>query len=226
MRAALLIVFALVLAVAASAGTMCIPGTLQDYVNLAPDVGCTLNGFTFENFELAPVLAGATPIDPTTVQVTPGGGSPQLLFTLNSSAGPGQIFESFFRFNVVGGAMTGASILLGNPLASGDGAVTGILDVCAGGLFLGIEPIGCETGISGTAIPFATADLTVPFGAVTLPASNFFDIFVDLTIDGGLSGFASLDSATVAITPEPSAMLTMAAGLALFTLAGTRRRRS
>jgi hypothetical protein len=224
MRAVLLFTFALVLAGAASAGTMCVPGTLQDYVNLA-DVGCTLNGFTFENFELAPLLFGATEIDPSTVQVTPGGGA-QLLFTLNSSAGPGQIFESFFRFNLIGGA-SGASIRLGNPLAAGDGAVTGILDVCAGGSFLGVEPIGCS-GTPATAIAFATAFDTAPFAATTFPFSNFFDIFVDLTIDGGLAGFASLDSATVAITPtpEPSAMLTMAAGLALLTLARMRRRRS
>jgi hypothetical protein len=225
MRAALLSTFALVLAGAASGATMCIPGTLQDYVNLPFDVGCTLNGFTFENFELAPVLAGAIPIDPSTVQVTPGGGAiPQLLFTLNSNAGPGQILESFFRFNAIGGASV-ASIALGNPLAAGDGAVTGILDMCAGGLFLGIEPIGCS-GTPATAIAFATAFDSMTFAATTFPTSHFFDVFVDLTVDGGLAGFASLDTATFTITPEPSVVTMIAAGLAVLSLTRMRRRRS
>jgi hypothetical protein len=147
------------------------------------------------------------------------------MLTLNSTAGPGEILESFFRFSVVGGE-TDFSIRLGNALAAGDGAVTGILDGCSGGQFLGIEPIECETGNSGTAIAFLTAFDSLPVSSVSLPASSFFDVFVDLTIDGGLAGFASLDTATITMTPEPSAMLTMATSLAAAFLTWMRRRRS
>src|SRR5215831_15569422 len=84
-------------------GGPCLPGTLQDYVNLGSS-GCQLSNTLIFNFELAPVLSGATPIDPSGIQVTPGGGpaAASLLFTLNSTAGPGEIFESFFRFNATG----------------------------------------------------------------------------------------------------------------------------
>jgi hypothetical protein len=134
MRIPPLITVFLVLAGAASGGTMCVTATLLDYVNLAPDNGCTINGSRLMNFELAPLLPGATEIDPSAIQVTPGGGPfPQLILTLNSTAGPGQIFESFFRFNVVGGGMMGASISLGNASTAGDGAITGVLDACSGG---------------------------------------------------------------------------------------------
>src|SRR4051794_7201895 len=172
----------------------CIPGTLQDYIDLSPD-GCTVNGLLFQNFELAELPFGATEVDPNAIQVTPTGGSSAatLLLTLDISAGPGVLRESIFRFNAIG-TPSGASIALGNPLVAGDGAVTGILDVCAGGEFLGVEPIGC-TGTPETAIAFATIFDSSLKESVSLPGSSFFDVFVDFAVDGGLGGFASLDSA-------------------------------
>jgi hypothetical protein len=205
----------------------CLPGTLQDYVNMIPDEGCTLNQVRLDNFELAPLLAGATEIDPNTVQVTPIAAinGAKLLLTLNASANSGEILESFFRFNALGG-FQGASIGLGNVLVAGDGAVTGILDVCAGDFFLGIEPIGCG-GIPGTAIAFATASDSSLNEFVALPPSSFFDVFVDLTVDGGLGGSASLDSASVTIvTPEPSTSLLFTAALLTLCIFRMRPRRS
>jgi hypothetical protein len=169
------------------------------------------------------------------IQVTPGGGLslPTLLLTLNVSANAGEIRESFFRFNALAaGALQGASIGLGNPLVGGDGAVTGILDVCAGDFFVGIEPIGCG-GTPGTAIAFATAFDSSLQDSVSFSPTSFFDVFVDLTVDGGLDGFASLDTSEVAlvtpepsVTPEASTLLFCTAALFVFYISRTRLRRS
>jgi PEP-CTERM motif len=205
----------------------CLPGTLQDYVNLDPTGGCTVNNVLFQAFELAPILPGATEIDPNTVQMTPNATrlGPTLLLTLNTSANAGEVRESFFRFNAIAGNLQGGSIALGNALAAGDGAVTGILDVCAAGFFLGIEPIGCS-GTPGTAIAFATAFDASLRESLSFAPTSFFDVFVDLTVDGGLAGFASLDTAAVTIpTPEPSTMLLFTAGLFTLCLSRVRPRR-
>ena len=201
---------------------VCVPGTLQSYVALGSG-GCQLGPLLFDNFAIASGQSIATPINPSQVQVTPGGSMflPTLLFTLNSVAGPGTIFESFFRFQAVG-PETAASIALNNPGVSGDGAVTGTLDVCRNGTFAGGAPIGCS-GISGSAIAFQIAGDSQLSDSTTFAFSSFFDVFVDLTIDGGRAGTASLPSATVAVAaavPEPATLWLIAAGL---ILVGRRR---
>ena len=214
----------LFLAAMAYAGP-CLPGTLQDYIDLG-SAGCTLNNVRFQDFGLGELQFGATEIDPNTIPVTPNTGpaGAALLLMLNRSAGPGVLLESIFRFNAVG-ELRGASIALGNALAAGDGAVTGILDVCADGDFLGLDPIGCS-GTPGTAIAFATSFDSSLKDSVFFAPSSFFDVFVDLAIDGGLGGFASLDSAEVTIvTPEPSTVLLFAAGLFTFYISRMRPRR-
>lgn len=194
----------------------CLPGSLDEYFALGT-TGCSVGSVQFADFMAAPGLPFASPIDPAAIQVSPIGTafSPALLFTLNSSAELADIQQSFFRFSVTGG-LTGASISLGSPAATGDGAVTGILDVCSGGLFDPTEPTGCS-GVPDTAIAFQIAGNGMPFDSRSFPASSFFDIFVDLTVDAGPSGTASLSSATVGFTavPEPSALFLTAAGLAL-----------
>jgi len=202
----------------------CMPGTLQDYVDLSFP-GCQIGDRLFRNFGLGELQSGATEIDPQTVQVTPVGGLSRATFrfTLNRSAAAGELLESAFFFEAYGGLL-GASISLQNPLAAGDGAVTGILDVCAGDFFLGVEPVGC-LGTAGTAIAFATDFDSSLKESVTFAPTGFFDVFVDLAIDGGLGGFASLDSAEVSIaTPEPSTTLLFAAGFFTLSIARLRAR--
>jgi hypothetical protein len=61
--------------------------------------------------------------------------------------------------------------------------------------------------------------------------SSFFDVFVDITIDGGTGGTASLDGSVTnqfvrdqaTAVPEPSAMLLVGSGL--FGMWARRRRR-
>jgi len=206
----------------------CLPGTLSDYVLLGP-TGCTLNQVQFTDFFLGEIIAGATEIDPGLAQITPGGPAyaPTLLLTLNTTANAGEVLQSSFHFTAFSNSLLGAFINLGSPLVTGDGAVTGILDVCAGGHFLGVEPIGCD-GLPGTAIAFAIdGDSQLSSRLDFPPFSSFFDIFVDITIDGGTAGFASLDSAGVGVvTPEPSTLLLLTlpfAGLGYIKLRRWRR---
>jgi hypothetical protein len=160
--------------------------------------------------------------------VTPGGSqdTPTLLLTLNSSAAAGELFELFFRFNAAASVLTASSISLGSPQVTGDGAVTGVLDVCAGGQFLGVTPLGCS-GVAGSAIAFATGLPDAQLAAsVGFPVSSFFDVFVDLTVDGGLNGTAVLDSAAVSVTtPEPSTLILMAAAFGCLGIFKSRRGR-
>jgi len=178
------------------------------------ETGCQAGSIQFFNFELASGINGATEINPNSIVVTPGGTAlfPTFTFTLNAQAAAAQILESFFRFNVTGPGITDGFIRLNSPSATGGAAVTGILDVCSGAKFAGIVPIGC-TGQPSTAIAFAIADDSQLIDRVRSMPAGFFDVFVDLTIDGGLSGSAALPSATVGFAvPEASSGLLWALG--------------
>jgi hypothetical protein len=205
-------------------GTPCLPGSLQDYIGLGA-TGCQEGFVQFNNFGLGARQTGATPIDPNGVQVTPGGTdlSPLLLFSVNRGANAGKRLESIFFFTA-SGLLTRASIALGSPVVTGDGAVTGILDICPDGAFGGVTPSGCPTA-PATAVAFAIAQSTQVSDARTFPVSSFFDVFVDLTADGGIGGSATLGSASVEVAsvPEPAAWWLIAAGLAAIGLLRARR---
>jgi len=179
----------------------------------------------FNNFATAPIQALATLITPDEVQVTPGGtfDVPTLMFTLNRTANTGELFESFFRFNATGPLLQEASIALNGATAAGDGAVTGILDVCSDGAFAG-DPTTCGGTSLSTVVFKIESDSLIADSIKSSPAS-FFDVFVDLAIDGGLSGTASLQSSTVGIAsvPEPSTILLLAGGLGVLGLRRLRR---
>jgi hypothetical protein len=108
---------------------------------------------------------------------------------------------------------------------AGYGAVTGVLDVCRNASFAGGAPIGCP-GPSGSAIAFTIAGDSQLSDSVSFSGSSFFDVFVDLTADGGLSGSATLTSASVSISavPEPAAMLLVGVGLAMIGVLRARRK--
>jgi hypothetical protein len=214
-----------VLSCAAISGAPCVPGNLQSFVNLGA-TGCQVSTVQFSDFTIVPGLTIATPIDPAQVQVTPGGSAmnPMLLFTLETTATAGEVFQSFFRFSA-SGPLIGAAISLTPPTATGDAAVTGILDVCPDGSFSGNAPLGCPTS-PASLIVFGIDGSSLLSDSANFPASSFFDVFVDLTIDGGASGSAALGSATVGFTsiPEPSAGLLAALGLSALGVLRARRK--
>ncbi len=196
-------------------GAPCLSGTLQSYINLGV-TGCSVGGVDYSAFSLVPGQFGATQISPGSINITPGGTQLQtmLLLSLNQTATAGMLLETIFRVRAAG-LLTGASIALNSPTVTGDGAVTGILDVCAGGNFAGSAPSGCPT-IARTAAVFATAGGPNQLSdSVSFAPSSFFDIFFDVSIDGGSAGSATLPSASLGVNavPEPSAILLVALGI-------------
>jgi hypothetical protein len=224
---ALLVAASLVLAGAVANAAPCLPGSLQNYIDLG-SAGCSAGDIQFTNFAIAPGIFGATIIDPLEVQVTPGGSAflPNLTFGLGVSAGAGDLHDLFFRFNLTGPALTGSRLTLTGAGATGDGVVTGIGNFCLGASFPGNEPTGCPTQ-SDSLIAFATATDSQLVDSRQLLQSSFFDVFVNLTVDGGPAGTAGLQSGTIEFNavPEPStAVLFLTAfGIALFKRLGGRK---
>ena len=214
-----------VLSCTAMFGAPCLPGDLQTFSNLGA-TGCQVETVQFTNFTVLPGQTIATPIDPAQVQVTPASTAlnPMLLFTLNRSANAGDAFESFFRFSA-SGLLNGGSIGLTSPRAAGDGAVTALLDVCPNGSFSGTTPLGCPTSPASLVV-FAIDQSSLLSDSAGFAGSRSVDVFVDLTADGGRSGSATLNSATVGFStvPEPSAGLLLGLGLSAFGALQARRR--
>jgi hypothetical protein len=175
---------------------------------------------------VAPGQSFAVTIDPALIQVTPVASTytSSLRFTFQQTAGAGELFESFFRFNVVGSGLTGAGVTLDSPNATGDGVVTAILDICPGGSFSGDSPLGCSHP-AATPIAVALEGFSQLSDSATFTPGNFFDVFTNFTVDGGVAGSASFGSATVDISavPEPASVLFIITGAALIALGRTRR---
>ena len=193
----------------------CVSGTLQSYINLGV-TGCSVGGVDYSAFSLVPGQFGATQISPGSINVTPGGTQLQtmLLLSLNQTASAGMLLETIFRVRAAG-LLSTASIALNSPTVTGDGAVTGILDVCAGGNFAGSAPSGCPT-TARSALVFATAGGPNQLSdSVSFVPTSFFDIFFDVSIDGGSTGRATLTSTSLGVNavPEPSAIILVALGI-------------
>jgi beta-glucosidase len=214
-----------VLSCTAVFGTPCLPGNLQTFSDLGT-MGCEVGAVEFNDFTILPGQTVGTPIDPAQVQIIPGGtaSDPMLLFTLNSTASAGQVLESFFRFSA-SDSFTGASIALASPTVTGDATAAAILDVCPDGAFTGGAPVGCSTS-PASLVAFAIDQSSLLSDSATFAMAKSLDVFVDLTIDGGRSGSATLDSATVGFSsvPEPSAGLLAALGVLAFGILRVRRR--
>ena len=191
--------------------TPCAQGSLQTYVNLG-STGCELGNWQFASFTLGPVPPFPT-MDPTLVNVTPGGTSlqPELLFTVNQTANAGEQFGLLFHF-VVTGALDSVSLQFNSPSFSGDGVVWAYLDVCPDGFFT-YAPFGCPS-----AIPFLSPAVyqghNEPADLRPLPNASFYHTSLHLYLDGQ-SGTASLESASIQFNsvPEPDVMLLTLAGL-------------
>ena len=193
----------------------CVSGTLQSYINLGV-TGCSVGGVDYSAFSLVPGQFGATQISPGSINITPGGTQLQtmLLLSLNQTASAGMLLETIFRVRAAG-LLSTASIALNSPTVTGDGAVTGFLDVCAGGNFVGSAPSGCPT-TARSALVFATAGGPNQLSdSVSFVPTSFFDIFFDVSIDGGSTGGATLTSTSLGVNavPEPSAIILVALGI-------------
>jgi hypothetical protein len=202
----------------------CLSGSFADYVALGAS-GCELGPVSVAQFSVEPGQSFASPIDPATVQVTPGGSASvgTLTLTFAASAAAGELLELFFRMNVTAPVLVAAGIAIASGSASGDGVVTATQDLCPDGLFSGNAPIGCSS-TPETLIAFASESDALLSADVGLAGATFLDVFTDIAIDGGLAGAAGLGTVMLTFVPEPDTGALVAVGLALVSLYRARRR--
>jgi len=187
----------------------CAADSLSDYVVLGAG-GCTVGTLTFSDFSIEAFPGGATDLDPLSIVLTPVANGLAVSTATPVAAGPGDFFGLRFLFLVSDpDGLTGGTIALGESSVEEDGVNTALLDA----------------GLMGNAIAFDIGLLADPVESFSGGPSSFFDVFVELAIDGGLNGSASLGPTLGTITfqvPEPPTALLLA--LALFGI--TRRTRS
>jgi PEP-CTERM motif len=205
----------------ASAAPLCITSSLQEYVNLGAG-GCSIGGATFSDFSSGPSLfPGATEIAAADIVVTPAAllAGALLDFGLVASAGAGEIIGVLIGYSVSSPVFNVATLAMTGSDATSDGVVTAVQDLCLGGTFLGADPTTCSGTLQSLIV---LEDELGPIGPETQPfllASSFFDVFVDITIDGGTFGSAQLEG-TVRnqytgdqVIPEPTSLLLIGTGL-------------
>jgi hypothetical protein len=199
-----------------------VAGTLDQYVALGA-TGCMLGAATVADFTAAVLLPGANPIASDNVVVTPTSGI-GLEFGLSQSADAAELFDILIGFTLTGPLLGENVLSMAGAEASGDANVTAVQDLCVGGDFDGDDPGALCSGFVETLIVVQDAlGIVSPDSRTFVPAS-FFDVFVNITVDGGLLGTSTLDGSvttTFRSVPEPAAIMLLAAGFA-----GLYRRRT
>jgi hypothetical protein len=218
----LALVFVGVVAPSSVAAPLCVSGSLADYLSLIG--GCDIGGVTVADFTAVPVLPGVDDIPAADITVTPVPGLAGFDFGFSHTATAPEQLGTRFRFSLTGGGITGGSLALRDSTATDDGVVTALEFVCVGGSYATTDPSGCAG--SGEAILAVAHNLlgADPPDLETFGIDSFFDVFVEITIDGGPgSGSASLGvvRTTFASVPEPASFLLIGIGAAAW--AGRRK---
>lgn len=205
------------------AAASCTGGTLATYVALG-STGCTIGGDTLTNFKTLSGISGGTALAPGSIMIAPSGSnfSPTLLFSTSQSASNGTPLEAIFTYDLSGPLFTGISALLGGSTVTMDGAVTGIVNYCEGGMFGSDGLSGC--GFANSAL-VTLADGVDNGASGTFAGVLFLNVTDDLIIDPGLSGTATAGTLTNSFTAVPEPVSTALVGLGL-TLAGAIKIRS
>jgi len=217
----------------------CVPQTLAQYILLGV-TGCTVDGVEFGDFsevEDALLSPRATRIASTAVTLTPFTDASGLGFSL-SSATPlvdnagGKFLELFFGFTATPApsrAFSSNTITLdSSAVATGAGAITIVEDKCLNGSFT--SPISGCSGTGIVLIAFALDGISELSQTATFAPASFFDVFIDLIVDGGPDFFTGqatlgptlgefrLTQVGAAVPEPPSWMLLLIALLALGAL--------
>lgn len=202
----------LALSAPAEATPACVTGTLASYESLGSE-GCTLGDETVSSFATGSGVTGATPIDPTTLTITPtaSAGEATLTFHTSLTAQANNQDEAFFTYTIAGAPVTFDAIDLVGSSETADGAVTYIQNFCVGS-----GGLAC-TGIPGSLL---TLDGIQNSDQSAIPSAPLLSITSDFELDGGLAGSASggqfSDHFTdVSAVPEPPSLVLLCMGLAL-----------
>lgn len=243
MKKILLLVIVALQAMSWSAGASaapCVTSTLTAYVGLG-SAGCTIDGVLFSNFGLLPRPNFTTPF--ASISVTPiFEGTTVVGFDFGvdpTTSGAGRRFDDLIRYTVTGinTSLVGASFFLNGPVseissraAAADAAsVTGIEDICLGGVFTGVSGVdGCSSG-GGNARQLVVVLGAFPFDSTTFPPAGFLTVVTDIGVDSGPNGTntGALQSASnrfvvgaaPAVVPEPTPVVLLAAGLLALVVA-------
>jgi hypothetical protein len=200
----------------------CKPGDLTSYVTLGAG-GCTIGNNTLSDFKLLAGTAGATEIASGLVNIKPSGGNynPSLALSVTETAATGAFLETMFTYEISGQSYIGTSALLSGSKETADGAVTGIENYCAGGVF---GPDGVD-GCPVTNGALVAVDGVQQGDSASFAKVPFIDVTNDFTLEGGTAGSATGGqfTDTFAAVPEPASLALVGFGL-LF--AATYRKRS
>lgn len=197
-----------------SALPVCTDGPLASYIALGSS-GCAIGDNTLSGFSTLSGISSATAISPGDVSVHPSGGNfdPRLSFVVDQTANANKRYELLFTYQISGMSYVGDSITLTGSSESGDGAVTDLQNLCAGGAFGPDGVTGC-TGFAGSLL---TLDGVQNQNSISLGPTPFLNVTDDFTLDGGLTGSASGGSVEdrFSAVPEPFTYLLTGLGLAL-----------
>lgn len=219
--------FVFMLAGRSQAAPLCAADTLTNYLSTG---SCSIGGATFSNFSLVtPLPTGAAPISTNSVIVLPFSTTTavgfQFLFDVTSTAF--QLNELLFGYLASATGFTDATLAMPGAIATGDGVVTAVQDVCIGGAFTTGSLGGCPA-VQDANIAFAIDGDQSLSETLSFMSTPLLGIVNDIAVDGGLGGNASLaggitNSFTVATpVPEPATVTLLATGIAL--LLRSRRR--
>ncbi len=206
-----------------ASASSCASGTLASYISLGA-AGCTIGSNTLASFLALSGSTGGTPINTSSVMVTPTGGSfnPGFIFTVSQTASTNQTFESMFTYNISGPAYLADVINISGSSEGGNGDVTDTQNYCVGGHFGPDGVDGCTgsaTGSLNAVDGFQQSDQT------TFSRPHSLAITDDFVIDSGGAGSAKggIFSDQFTAAPEPGVFLLTGTGLVFALL---RKRKS
>jgi hypothetical protein len=187
----------------------CKTGTLASYIELGAD-GCSIGSIVVFDFFLSVIPTGAKeiPAEMVTVKPSRADSRPQLEFRVDAKAEPGEFLDQAFSFTARGtigrSFVDGVGARLTGATAQGSGAVTVVNSLCPGDeVFFGF----CFVLENGSALPSATAFVAggeaSRSAAVRASPAEIMGVLIDIGVDGGPSGRASLESAVVLLGSEP-----------------------
>ena len=213
MRRVVLLVSLLVAAVLASQAATCSSGSLASYIALGSG-GCSIGNNTLFDFHPLAGSAGNTEISPSSVTITPLGGSlnPGLMISLHvSSPPPFGSNELMFNYNVAGTSYVGEVMTLSGASEPPDGGVTDTVNYCEKGTFNSTGVLGCPGVTGGTSL----VDGILNTDAFTFHSPYFLSLTDDLVITAGAaapaSGATLIDQ--LRSVPEPASYWITALGI-------------